>query len=130
MGEILKIHCRTCSAEWECATGCGLQHGRIENVIAAFEPGEQVQIIDWCHASPVPLYDFRYQIAVCDSCNSLVSVPVFKGINDDNNVLVGVCTTCHNQLKIPPIETEEIPDAACPSCGNKSLETTEIGHWD
>lgn len=129
MGEIMKIHCRTCRKEWECMTGCGLRHGRIENVITAFGAKEQEQIIAWCQDSPVPLYDFRYQIAVCDFCRKLVSVPVLKSIEDDQ-IFVGVCPVCHAQLQTSPLETEDVSHIACPSCNSMTLDATGIGHWD
>lgn len=129
MGEIMKIHCHTCQKEQECLTGCGLKHGRIGNVIAAFGAKEQMQILDWCESSPIPLYDFRYQIAVCDSCNHLVCIPVLRGIEDDA-VFMGACPVCYKQLQTTPLEIEDITGTACPSCGSMTLTIEEVGHWD
>ncbi len=129
MGEIIKIHCNTCRKNWEHMTGCGLQHGSIGNVIAAFKAKEQKQIIDWCQTKPIPLYDFRYQIAVCNFCKDLVNVPVLRG-SDENVTFVGTCPICHGLLQTPPLEAEEVSDAACPSCGNTTLTIEEVGHWD
>lgn len=129
MGEIMKIHCNTCRKNWECMIGCGLQHGSIGNVIAAFGAKEQEQIIDWCQTNPIPLYDFRYQIAVCNFCHDLVSIPVLRGI-DEKITFVGTCPVCHGLLQTPPLEAESVSDAACPSCGNTTLTIEEVGHWD
>ena len=129
MGEIIKIHCSTCQKDWECMTGCGLKHGRIGNVIAAFDAKEQIQILNWCESSPIPLYDFRYQIAACNFCNDLVNVPVLRGIEDDA-VFTGTCPACYRPLQEPPLEAEDIADTPCPSCGNMTLTAEEVGHWD
>lgn len=110
-------------------TGCGLQHGNIGNVIAAFGAKEQEQILNWCETKPIPLYDFRYQITVCSFCNNLVSVPVLRGIDTDITI-VGTCPFCYGQLQTPPLESEDVSDTACPSCGNTTLMIEEVGHWD
>ena len=88
-----------------------------------------MQILDWCESSPIPLYDFRYQIAVCDSCNHLVCIPVLRGIEDDA-VFMGACPVCYKQLQTPPLEIEDITGTACPSCGSMTLTIEEVGHWD
>lgn len=127
MGEIMKIHCNMCQAEWECWTGCGLQHGRKENIVAAFCPEEQAQVIEWLSNLPLPLYDFRYQTASCGICHKPVSVPVLRNVENDE-IFVGVCPVCGNQPQMPL--PESITDMACPACGSMSLEAAEAGHWD
>lgn len=127
MGEVVRVHCLMCRKEWECMTGCGLNHGKKENIIDAFPKNEQIQITEWMKKSHIPLYDFRYQIASCDFCNSLISIPVLRGI-DDNEIFVGACPTCGNKVSIPLSET--VSDITCPSCQNRSLMAEEVGHWD
>lgn len=127
MGEIVKIHCNACQEEWQCMTGCGLQHGRKENITAAFLGKEQVQVSEWLAKSQIPLYDFQYQITLCPFCKEPVSIPVLKGVEDDE-VFAGACPACGSLPQMPP--PEDITDMACPACGNISLEAEEIGHWD
>lgn len=127
MGEIIKIYCNVCHTEWECMTGCGLQHGMKENMIASFQPKEQAQVLEWLDKIPIPLYDFRYQIASCNFCHKPVSIPVLRSIENDE-IFVGVCPFCGNQLQLPL--SEDITDMACPMCGSTSLEADEVGHWD
>lgn len=127
MGEIMKIRCRTCQKEWQCVTGCGLQHGKKENIIDAFQTDEQAKVAMWMEKSRIPLYDFRYQIAVCGFCNSLISVPVLRGIDDDG-IFIGSCPSCGNQVRLPLSET--VSDITCPSCQHHTLTSEEIGYWD
>ncbi len=127
MGEIMRIRCRRCRKKWQCIAGCGLQHGRKENIIASFQKEEQAQVSEWLGKSRIPLYDFRYQIVPCRFCKSLVSVPVLRGIEDDA-IFVGVCPTCKGEIEMPL--PEDASGIACPACGNISLTIDEVGHWD
>jgi hypothetical protein len=127
MGEIMRIHCNACQKEWQCMTGCGLRHGRKEHIIAAFGEAEQIPVSEWLAKSQIPLYDFQYQTASCPLCKELVSVPVLRGIEDDE-VFVGACPVCGNLPQMP--SSEDVADIACPACGDIALEAEEIGHWD
>ena len=127
MGEIMKIHFNACRGEWECMTGCGLQHGRKENIIAAFQTEEQARVMKLLTQIPIPLYDFRYQIASCSFCHKPVSVPVLRSIENDE-IYTGICPACGNQPQTPL--PEDITDMTCPVCGNQALTADEVGHWD
>lgn len=127
MGEIMKIRCKACHSNWECMTGCGLQHGRKENIITAFQDSEQAPVIDWLSKYQIPLYDFKYQAVPCIFCKSLVSVPVLQGIEDDD-IFIGTCPVCQGPIEGPL--PEGVEETACPACGSMSLSAEEVGHWD
>ena len=127
MGEIVKVSCSVCRKEWQFMIGCGLQHGRKENIVTAFQEQERAEVAGWLDKSSIPLYDFKYQITSCSFCNNLVSVPVLRGMDDDE-IFVGVCPSCGEQTEMPL--QENIPDISCPVCGAKALTTEETGHWD
>lgn len=57
MGEVINVRCAACKKEWQCFTGNGLLHGRMEAVLAAFSEEERQQAERLMGAGPFPLYD-------------------------------------------------------------------------
>lgn len=122
MGEIQKVTCNQCGRSWECKTGCGLIHGRMDFIVKEFPYRIQQKINADFSKHPLSFFDFAYHIAECPVCQSLVSVPTLS-IEDSGNVFTGSCPECGKILYPKEI-------IACPVCHDTSLSVQEIGGWD
>lgn len=125
MGSINKITCGSCQREWECKSGCGLLHARLEDVVREFPEEMGREIISQTDGEEFPIFDFAYQSAVCTGCRSMVGVPVLT-FADKNKEYVGRCPICGGAAW----PAADLGDVCCPVCGKKALEEEEIGSWD
>lgn len=125
MGVVEKISCSICGQTWECQTGCGLQHGRIEAVAELFDKKTAVQIKTNRSHDPFPLYDFAYHLASCDPCKCVLSVPVLT-MMESNLQYIGTCPQCGEKVNC----MEDVENTFCPWCHEKGLHREKIGHWD
>lgn len=125
MGEIVKISCGSCKEEWQCTTGYGLRHARLQDVVSAFPAAVERDIVKTAGDEPFPVFEFGYRISVCRNCRSIVSVPVLK-LTEADAGFSGVCPVCRRKtrLVLNPKRT------SCPSCGKRTLRAEETGHWD
>lgn len=124
MGEIKKISCRACGRDWQVQTGCGLQHGMLENVVSAFPKAMQKGIYKSVEDMEFPIYDFSYRLAHCDYCCRIVSVPVFTSM--EKTSFIGGCPVCGHDTEL----IQNIEETICPVCGQKTLQEEETGLWD
>lgn len=125
MGAIKDISCASCGAKWQCRTGCGILHGTLSAVKAAF-PDEIRQRLDSYEAeAEFSLFDFGYQLAVCERCGAVESVPVIR-LLDKQEEYVGVCEKCGGQAKL----IDDIRETQCPVCHDCTLSEEETGLWD
>lgn len=125
MGAIVKVFCESCSAAWDCHTGCGIQHGSMENVAPLFPEAIENILMDYAEHSEYPLFDFAFQPAVCANCTSIVSVPVLR-LHENGTTYIGVCPDCGKKVK-PQKERQKLQ---CPICKKSMLKTLETGRWD
>lgn len=125
MGSVNKITCGSCKREWQCMTGCGLLHARLEDVIREFPEETGREIAEQAGAEEFPLFDFAYRCAVCMQCRSVVGVPVLE-LPDQSKEYIGRCPICGGAAQ--PIA--DLQEAHCPICGKKTLEEEETGSWD
>lgn len=125
MGELKKITCRSCGAEWECRTGCGMMHGRLKQVVDLF-PQEWRREMKECAAGGgfVP-FTFSYQLSCCRECQRIESVPVLR-FEKDGREYVGLCGQCGQKAEL----IEETEKVQCPVCHLALLEIQDIGQWD
>ena len=100
MGVIVDISCRSCQADWQCMTGCGLMHGTLEHVADLFPDEMKQEILEYGKQAEIPLFDFGYRLAVCPDCGKPVRL------------------------------ARDLSKTACPVCHEKSLEVKETGCWD
>lgn len=126
MGEIVKISCTSCKAEWECMIGCGLQHGNLKRVADLYFPDDIKQKIeDYAARTEFPSFDFRFQLSYCAYCKSIESVPVLH-LNETDTDYIGVCEKCGEKTEL----IENIEDTKCPVCQKTSLKSEDAGRWD
>lgn len=125
MGAIAEVTCQACGAKWQCRTGCGLLHGRLETVADFYSPKEQEEIKDYAGKELFPFFDFRYQLSHCVHCRKIVSVPVLK-IGNSPKAYASECEQCRKQTKL----IEDITKEPCPVCGKTALKAEETGQWD
>lgn len=133
MGEVFHIRCGACSETWRCIMGNGMAYANKANIIAAFSEKERGKVEALLAASEIPAYDFRYGLAVCGYCHSLVSVPMV-GLSENDEPYVGNCPLCGRKIKhfCADVENVEVwsKKMACPVCKRKKLEIEEISYWD
>ena len=126
MGEIRKISCTSCGAEWECIIGCGLQHGDLKRVADLyFSDDIKQKIEEYAAQSEIPLFDFRFQLSYCAHCKSIESVPVLH-LDDINMNYIGECEKCGEKTEL----IESLDVTPCPICRKTSLKSEDIGRWD
>lgn len=125
MGAIIKISCESCGGEWSCRTGCGMQHGVLENVAPLFPEDIRNALMEYAGHNECPMFDFGFQLAVCGSCSGIVSIPMLK-LHDGDISYTGVCSDCGKKAR--PIK--DMRKTHCPVCGRNTLRTLEIGRWD
>ena len=125
MGAIVKVTCSSCRAEWQCATGCGIMHGTLEPIAALYPENIQKEIRDCVGDTMFPLFHFGFQLACCEHCGSITSVPVLK-FPEAQTEFVGNCGQCGQKTKL----IEDIENVPCPTCHKESLSARETGMWD
>lgn len=125
MGDIVKITCASCKEEWQCMTGCGLAHARLQDVISSFPETTAREIAEAVKGELFPAFEFTYDILTCSRCESMVSVPVLRLITDDREY-TGLCPVCGEKTE----RTTDIDVMLCPVCGKAALQEDIIGHWD
>ena len=126
MGEIRKISCTLCGAEWECIIGCGLQHGDIKKAAYLYSSNDiKKKIGEYAAQAEFPLFDFSFQLSYCDHCRSIESVPVLH-LDDVNMDYIGECEKCGEKTEL----IESLEDTPCPICRKTSLKSEDIGRWD
>ncbi len=125
MGAIVKVFCESCNAVWDCRTGCGMQHGSLDNVVSLFPENIESILTDYAARNECPMFDFAFQPAVCKNCTGIVSVPVLRLFENDT-LYVGVCPDCGKEVK----HIKDIHRIHCPVCKKRMLKTLETGRWD
>lgn len=124
MGKMIKVACASCKREWQCLTGCGLSHALLQNVIREFPTELRDKIMEEA-GEEFPIFEFGYQISICNGCENIVSVPVLK-FAEGNMEYVAPCPLCRDAVS--PIV--DIDKAVCPVCENTTLLMEETGRWD
>lgn len=125
MGVITDVSCASCGKKWQLRTGSGILHGEL-GAVKSFFPMEIRQKLDnYEREAEFPLFDFGYQLAVCEHCKAIESVPVIK-LLDRQEEYIGVCGTCGGWTKL----IENIEETHCPVCHEASLSEEETGLWD
>lgn len=127
MGAIVKVSCKSCGAEWSCRTGCGMWQGALERVAPLFPRDTENAIMLQTEGLECPVFDFGFQLAACDGCSGVVSVPVLSFADSDSgDRYIGVCPDCGGEAR--PIE--DLHQVCCPACGKRELSVLETGRWD
>lgn len=125
MGEIVKVTCSSCRADWQCITGCGIMHGTLEAVAAIYPEATRKEIKECVGDTMFPVYDFGFHLSHCKHCSSITSVPVLK-LPDNHREFIGNCGKCGH-----PTELIESPESTpCPACHKETLSVRENGMWD
>ncbi|MDE7287428.1 MAG: hypothetical protein K2N55_11390 [Lachnospiraceae bacterium] len=125
MGELKKITCRSCGTEWECRTGCGMMHGRLEWVADLFPEDLKKKIKDYVGGRIFLPFTFSYELSYCKECQRIESVPVLR-LYEDSKEYVGPCGQCGQKTEL----IEETGKTQCPVCRLAFLEIEDIGQWD
>lgn len=125
MGEIIKMVCHGCGHSWQCKTGCGLNHARLNSVIGFFKDEIQKDILRQTQGQPFPLFSFGYQPAHCEVCHEIVSVPVCR-LGKEQTKYIGQCPGCLNEIKEGQLEENLV----CPICQSCEFDTCREGSWD
>lgn len=125
MGEIKKIVCKSCGAEWECMTGCGMLHGRLEWIADLYEEDIRKEIKALLQEERFVPFTFSYQLSYCKSCRSIRSIPVLR-LEESGREYTGSCGECGQKTEL----LETIEKTLCPVCHASVLEVEETGHWD
>lgn len=125
MGAVVKVFCESCHTEWICHTGCGMQHGTLENVAPLFPKETADTLMQYVGDNESPAYDFGYRLAVCGHCAGIVSVPVLR-LQDSGARYIGLCPDCGKAAR--PIRV--MAKTHCPVCKKNTLKILETGRWD
>lgn len=125
MGEIVKVTCSSCRADWQCITGCGIMHGTLESVTSIYPEDVRKEIRDCVGDTRFPLFDFGFRLARCGQCSSITSVPVLT-FPDIHRKFVGSCGKCGHKTEL----IEDLESIPCPICHKESLSAKESGMWD
>lgn len=125
MGVRVKVTCRACKSEWDCRTGCGVMHGRLEKVAGLYPDGIQKAIMERAAQMEFPVYDFGYRLARCERCRAVVSIPALS-FGSDGVEYAGTCAGCGQEAD----RMETVEQTQCPVCGEMALEQEETGLWD
>lgn len=125
MGAIERVTCASCGKLWEGKSGCGMMHGRLENVLGLFPQEIVTDIKEATKQQMFPRFHFEYQLTDCTVCKAVVSVPVLE-LSDAKKIYIGDCPICQSRMvKAAPIEQLQ-----CPNCQKQSLEKNKIAMWD
>lgn len=125
MGAIVGISCESCGTEWNGWTGCGMQHGVLENVAPLFPEKIRDILMEYAEIDNCPIFDFGFQLAVCGNCTDVVSIPVLKLQGGDISY-TGVCPNCGKKARL----IKDMSKTHCPVCGRNTLRASETGRWD
>lgn len=143
MGEIIKIVCQSCKGSWQCKTGCGIAHAKIEQVAGFYKEEVQNSILEKTGKQQFPLFSFGFWPVICETCQEIVSVPILE-LSKDKIKYTGTCTKCQSEI------TGISADAgwfgsdnqketgnwqgnyrlACPKCQSADLMVEKQGYWD
>ncbi len=124
MGKINKLICKTCGKIYYTKNGCGISHGRLENVIPNFNDMDKIEIEKLRKASLFPAFQFEYKSGYCKSCNQIVSVPVLDFM-EEGKEFFGDCEVCGSSLT-----KDSVINVKCPSCNHKQWDMEAEGQWD
>lgn len=124
MGVIERVRCGSCGQSWECKTGCGMLHGKLDTVLDAFSEEIKQEVRKQVGQQMFPRFQFAYKPACCENCKAVVTVPVLELTKLDMKY-IGGCRRC--QSKIEPINVNEM---RCPVCHEQQLEIEKVGMWD
>lgn len=124
MGTIVKIICGSCHKEWDCRTGCGLLHGKLENAAGLYQEEIRKSILASVQQTRFPQFDFAYRLAVCKECQDIVSIPVLS-LSQTHMKYVGSCENCGKRVEL----IENVRQTTCLRCKG-ALESENIGMWD
>ena len=58
MGAIERVKCENCGSAWECRTGCGILHGRLENVLLLFSEKVREEVNNVTSQEKIPQISF------------------------------------------------------------------------
>ncbi len=122
MGAIQIITCNNCKRNWQCKTGCGILHSRIDFAARDFPEDTARQIRAEAALHPHALFRFGYQVTGCPHCKNIVSVPVLS-MRDTDSTYIGPCPECGGT-----VQPENV--SVCPVCGRSELSVREVGMWD
>ena len=125
MGAVVKVFCESCHAQWNCHTGCGMQHGMLENIVSLFPKDVADTLMKYAGCDESPAFDFAFRLAVCRYCNGIVSVPVLKMLESGTQYM-GICPDCGNEVGL----IKDLTKKHCPVCKRSVLKTLETGRWD
>lgn len=124
MGTIIKMTCKGCNQAWECYSGHGMQHGRLDNVLKMYPETVRKQVKELTAGECFPIYEFALQAANCPNCKTLVSVPVLD--LKAHGTFVGQCPECGSEVKTHAVAQK----LSCPNCGGQDWDLQDIGRWD
>ena len=123
MGEMNKITCCSCRKNWEYRSGCGIRHSSLNAVAKEFEATIAEQLLQYGNENLFPIFHFSYMPARCSRCKEIVEVPFLEM---EGGQYAGACPICSHKVEV----IKDIEKWNCPSCGEKNLERSIIGHWD
>jgi len=127
MGRIIQISCGHCKSKWPLKIEYGMRHGMPKNIVREFPESIQTRIpLEAMQEHAMP-WDFAFHPAVCESCASLVSVPVLR-FRESGGVYTGTCPECDHIVRL--IDEKEIERESCPNCGVRTLTSRDSAMWD
>ena len=88
MGRSAKLICKKCGKIYHTKNGCGISHGRLENVTQNFNNIDKIEIEKLGKASLFPVFQFEYKSGYCKFCSQIVSVPVLNFMKEDHFILI------------------------------------------
>ena len=124
MGKKNKLICKTCGKIYDTKIGCGISHGRLENVIPIFNDKDRAEIEKLWKASLFPVFQFEYKSGYCRFCNQIVSIPVLNFMREEKEFF-GDCEVCGHSLK-----EDSVTEVLCPNCHNSQWDVIVDGRWD
>ena len=129
MGVIQKICCKNCKSEWECCLGSGRNHLQLSSVAECFDEDIKQALLDYeNHCGYGSVFSFSYEMGICESCKSIVSVPVLFW-NQPTQKVIGSCPNCAQRVTV--WSNEQKKQQICPNCNEKTqFEVKQVGLWD
>lgn len=124
MGKSCKLLCKECGKIYHTKNGCGISHGRLENVLSNFNDTDKAEIEKLGKVSLFPVFQFEYKSGYCKFCNEIVSVPVLNFIKEEKEFF-GNCEVCNRSL-----EKDSVANIKCPSCNHNQWDVVMDGYWD
>lgn len=124
MGAIEKIQCNNCKKSWEIMTGMGKKHATLANISELY-PVDVAEQLTKYERMPGVRFQFAMTPAKCETCKSIVAVPVVF-LKTDEKKYTGFCPECGKS-----VQTFSCADRCkCPACNEKKLFKNIIGRWD